>query len=154
VRWNKAGQSRHILFGLGVSSLCEKGKRGGRGGRRGRRGTKGENNEVQKEKKTTTSKRVRTMNRTRGEEGGGRLRKRKHGEQETAKRVERGNDEEGKALTQYSNLRTLLPSTQSRCTQPYFRINLCCGGIKGFGAQWLRLGLKAYVTLKPRMSEI
>ena len=41
------------------------------------------------------------MTRTRGEEGGGRQGKGKSGEQET---VERENDEEGKALTQYSNL--------------------------------------------------
>ena len=44
------------------------------------------------------------MTRTRGEEGGGRQGKGKRGEQETVETVERENDEEGKALTQYSNL--------------------------------------------------
>ena len=45
-----------------------------------------------------------TMSRMRGEAGGGRQGKRKRGEQETVETVERENDEEGKALTQYSNL--------------------------------------------------
>ena len=49
-----------------------------------------------------------TMSRMRGEAGGGRQGKRNRGEQETVETVERENDEEGKALTQYSNLITRL----------------------------------------------
>ena len=48
------------------------------------------------------------MTRTRGEEGVGRQGKGRRGEQERVERVERENDEEGKALTQYSNLKTRL----------------------------------------------
>ena len=72
-----------MLFGFG-QVLCvirAKGKRGGRRWRRGRRGTEVDNNELQREKTRTTSRRVRTMTRTRGRK---------------------------KALTQYSNLKTRL----------------------------------------------
>ena len=53
------------------------------------------------------------MTRTRREEGGGRQGKR--GEQETVERVERENDE-GKALTRYSNLIMRLQDSISQHT--------------------------------------
>ena len=120
-----------MLFGFG-QVLCvirAKGKRGGRRWRRRRRGTEVDNNELQREKTRTTSRRVRTMTRTRGRK---------------------------KGLTQYSYLKTQLQVPVGRHTIEVYSTLIQISGLTFavVGSKTLaetgKLKLKACVTLKPR----